>query len=224
VNATNTRSTPEGMTLEQVGAAIRQLVAEGNFNHHRIGVLYNYVVDNELAEQKGYKDAPAYFREHVKQLSRQTLVLYGSVARAFSATDCLNYGVSALSLLNTYKELAGISLHPADPGLTPIEVPDDQNVVVTKNFGDCTVEELRKALQRKRKPTSSQPIPERDLARAQQYRSVLTKAFPAETGVRLAVRNSKGKTVVTFKDVPLEDVELMVEALMDGLQPVQAVA
>ncbi|WP_225412270.1 hypothetical protein [Stigmatella hybrida] len=212
------------MTLEQVRQHMLVLVSQENYNHHRIGLLYNHVVENQLAEASGHKSAQAYFAEHVKVLSRSALAMYGAVAKAFNAAACTRYGVTALSLLITYEEAAGLTSDPNEPGPTPIEVPNAHGVVQSKPFGACTVEDLRKALQLKRKPSSSKPPSEGELARVEVYREAVASRFPATSPVRVSVRNSKGQALVTFKDVPLDDVDRLTEALMDGAQPVRAVA
>src|SRR6185503_14316625 len=78
---------------------IRQLMAAGNVNCHQIGRHYNYVVDNELAEKAGYKNAPEFFSQQLKELSRSTLAMYGAVARVFTEGTCGQYGMNALNLL-----------------------------------------------------------------------------------------------------------------------------
>ncbi|WP_225413206.1 hypothetical protein [Stigmatella hybrida] len=212
------------MTLEQVRQHMLVLVSQENYNHHRIGLLYNHVVDNGLAEATGYKNAQAYFAEHVKALSRAALAMYGAVAKAFNASACTKYGVSALSLLRTYEEAASITSDPNEPGPTPIDVPNEQGVVQPKPFSACTVEDLRKALQFKRQPTSSKPLSDGEMAQVQGYREAVTSRFPATSPVRVSVRNRKGQALVTFKDVPLADVDKLTEALMDGALPVRSVA
>jgi hypothetical protein len=54
-----------------------------------------------------------------------------------------------------------------DDTTTGSQVPNDSGVVDTKFFGECTVADLRKALQRLRKPTSSKPLPSDTVARVE---------------------------------------------------------
>lgn len=68
----------------------------------------------------------------------------------------------------------------------------------------------------KRRPTSSTPLPATDLALAEQYRKTVTSHFPAHAPVRVAVRNMNGKAIITF-DVPLDQVDALTEALLNGL-------
>jgi hypothetical protein len=187
-------------------------------NHHRMGQLYNYAVDNKLAESEGYKDAEEYFSKRLSDLSSSSLRLYGTVARQFSEQIATRYGVTCLSLLLTYKEVADLEVNHEDPEDTVIEVPGENGAVTAKPFGDCSVNEMRLAIQRKRKPASSKPLPEEDLTRADQYRKAVTSRFPKGAPVRVQLRNHKGKAVLDFKGIPLEDVGKLSDALM-GAQP-----
>jgi hypothetical protein len=212
------------MTLEEVRVAFLALVAEENTNHHRMGQLYNDVVDRMLAESAGYKTALDFFLTQVKDLSRATLVSYGAVARNFTETVATQFGVTRLSLLLTYKEAAGIPLNHDEPGGMVIEVPDHTGALVSKPFSACSVQELRLALQRKRRPTSSTPLPSTDLQLVEQYRKAITNHFPTHSPVRVSVRNLSGKAVISFKDIPLEEVESLTEALLNGLPSVRHAA
>ena len=212
------------MTLDQVRVAFHALLTQESTNHHEMGRLYNHVVDNKLADNTPYKNAQGFFAAHFKDLARQTLVSYGSVARNFSAEVCGQFGVSRLSLLITYKEAAKIQLNHDEPGGTFIEVPDDNGVVKYKPFSECSVLDLRKALQRRRRPTSSEPLPSADLALVEQYRTAVTSRFSTKTPVRVSVRNLQGEAVISFKDIPLSQVDSLTEALIDGVAPLRVVS
>ena len=218
-----TTAVTEGMTLEQVRAAMLQLMMEENTNHHRMGQLYNYVVDKELAQKAGYKSAKDYFSQHLADLSQATLSMYGAVAKAFSEPVARRFGVTCLHLLLIYKEAAGIEVNHEDPHGTLIEVPGDKGQVATRPFGECSVEQMRKALQRKRKPTSSKPLPPEAEQRADQYREAVTVRFPKGTRVQVLVRNENGKAVLDFKGIPMEQVGQLAAALTGELPPVREV-
>jgi hypothetical protein len=203
----------EGMTLEQARVAMLQLLGQESINRHRIGQLYNYVVDAKLAEAAGYESAPAYFTQHLSDLSPAALQMYGIVASNFSEELTGRFGVTCLSLLLTYTEVADIPLVHESPGGTVIEVPGDSGAVDSKLFSACSVEELRKAIRRKRKPTSSKPLPAEEVALADQYREAVTRRFTQGDGVRVQVRNLKGHAVVDFKNIPLSQVAKLSEAL-----------
>ena len=219
MQAQPTTETPELRELHEHCTRIRQLLAAGHANCHEIGVRYNHAVKNKLAEKAGYKNAPEFFCAQIKELSRATLVTYGAVAKAFTAESCGRYGVTTLKLLITYSEAADCELDSADPGTMLVEVPDEDGVVDTKFFGDCSVADLRKAIQRLRKPTSSKPLPDDTRSRADQCRTFWEAYFPEKTGVRVLVSNHKGKAVVSLKDIPLEQLEQLTALLGPALQP-----
>ncbi|HYH99721.1 hypothetical protein [Hyalangium sp.] len=72
---------------------------------------------------------------------------------------------------------------------------------------------MRRAIQRKRKPSSSKPLPAEDLALAEQYQAAVTSRFPKGVLVKVQVRNQKGKAVLDFKGIPVNDVGMLVEVL-----------
>ena len=81
---------------------------------------------------------------------------------------------------------------------------------------------MRRALQRKRKPASTKPLPPEAEARAEQYSEAVAQRFPKGKGtrVKVAVRNEKGKAVLDFKGIPVEQVLQLAEALTAELPPV----
>ena len=157
---------PEGATLEQILDEMIGLQGAESANHHRMGQLYNYVVEKKLAEGAGHKDAPTFFRQKLVDVSPATLSRYGAVARNFSEPVAIRFGVTCLSLLLSYEEAADLKVNHEEPGPTVIEVPDPNGAVTPKLFSACSVEDMRKALKLKRKPTSSKPVPAEDVALA----------------------------------------------------------
>jgi len=210
---------PEGATLEQIRGELLRLMAEENSNHYRMGQLYSYVVENELAEKAGFKDAPTYFRQHLADLSPATLNAYRAVVKAFSEQVAVRFGTTCLYLLTIYEEAAGLKVNPEEPGPTLIDVPGENGEVTKKPFSACTVEEMRGALRLKRKPTSSKPVPAEDVALANKYRAALTGQFSQGSDVELKVRNEKGNSVLDIKSVPMAEVGTLLLALMDHVPP-----
>jgi hypothetical protein len=211
----------EGMNLEQVRVAMLGLMAQEHINHHQMGQLFNYVKNKELAEKAGYKDAKTWFSVHLVDLSKSALTMYGAVAEAFSEEVARRFGVTCLYLLLTYAEAADLEVNHEEPGPTLIEVPNDKGQVATKPFSQCSVEEMRKALQRRRKPASSKPLPAEAEVLADQYREAVTSRFPKGVLIKVEVRNQKGKAVLDFKGIPVEQVAKLVEALTGDLPPVR---
>lgn len=105
-----------------------------------------------------------------------------------------------------------MELNHEESGGLLIEVPGDNGEVTSKGFGQCSVEEMRKAIQRKRKPASSKPLPAEDLAQAERYREAVTGSLPKGTSLAVQVRNHKGKAVLDFKGIPLTQVGQLAQA------------
>jgi hypothetical protein len=218
-----THAIPEGMTLEQVRVEMLDLMGQENTNHHRMGLLYNHIVEKKLAEKAGYKDAKAYLSQHLADLSQSALSMYGAVADAFSESVSRRFGVTCLYLLLIYKEAADVQLNHEEPGPTLIEVPRDDGQVDSKPFSACSVDQMRKALQRKRKPASSKPLPADAVVRAEQYREAVKGRFPKGVLVKVLVRNQKGTAVLDFKGIPVDQVDHLVDVLTGELPPVPQV-
>jgi hypothetical protein len=71
------------------------------------------------------------------------------------------------------------------------------------------------------KPTK--PLPPGSVERGEQYHAALKALFPKVTTVEVQVRNLKGKAVVDFKGIPLEQVNRLIEVLTGELPPVPKV-
>lgn len=214
---------PETLTLQEAHEEFSQLLQTESTNHHRMGQLYNHVVKHKLAEKAQYPNALAYFTQHFKAVARATLLAYSTVAKTFTEPVTIEFGVTRLKLLLTYKEVADIKLNDAAPGSTPIEVPDKDGVVALKQFQDCTVDELRKAIVRKRKPASSKPLPPEVLAQVEEYRDAVISRFPDNVPVDVQARKHKSEVLITFKDIPMSLLDGLAEILMDRVYSVSEV-
>ena len=210
---------PEGATLEQIRAEMLHLMAAENVNQYRLGQLYSYVVDNELAEKKGFQDAPTYFREHLADLSTASLIAYRAVVKSFREPVAVRFGMTCLHLLTIYREAANVKVNPEEPGPTLIEVPGKKGEVTKKPFSACSVDEMRRAIRLKRKPASSQPVPAEDVAQVEKYRAALKGQFTHGSDVQVKVHNKKGNSVFDIQNIPVAEVETLILALMDHLPP-----
>ncbi|WP_224243461.1 hypothetical protein [Hyalangium gracile] len=212
------------VTLTQVRDTLRQLGTDVNKNHYRIGQYYNLVVDKKMAAMGGFKNAQEFFSKEVKEISQSVLSTCGTVARAFSEQAAARHSVYHLYALITYGKAASLKLSADDPGPTLIDVPKADGTLEQKPFSECTVEELKEATRHKR-PKTQPSLPEEVLARIQTLRDSITFRFPEETShTRFNMRVIDEKTYVTVKDVLLDDLELLTEALMDGLTTVRSAA
>jgi len=218
------RPIPEGSTLEQLRGELLELMAQESINHYRMGQIYNYIVEKRLAEKAGYEDARDYLSKHLADLSQPTLTRYAAVAHAFSEPVAQRFGITCLSVLLYYKEAADLEINAEEPGNTPIEVPDEKGHLSTQPFSQCSVDEMRRALQRKRKPSSTKPLPPEVEVLAEQVSEAVALRFPKGKGaiVKVALRNQKGQAVLDFKGIPVEQVLLLAEALTGELPAVSA--
>lgn len=203
----------EGMTLDQVRVELLSLMADESGNHHRMGLLYNYTVRQRLAEKAGFKDAREFLSKHLAELSQASLSMYGAVAEGFSEAVTRRFGVTSLYLLLIYKEAANVEVNHEDPSGTLIQVPQADGQVSAQPFSECSVDQMRKALQLKRKPGSSQPVPPEATARAEQLQAAVTARFAKGVPVKVTARNYKGKALLDIKGIPWEQVEQLIQAL-----------
>ncbi|OJT23179.1 hypothetical protein BO221_20110 [Archangium sp. Cb G35] len=215
---TNGSNTLPELTLEQVRDSILGYLEQGNAGLYNIGRLYNYTVDNKLAEKNKYESAQQFFSQQLKALSQSTLSRYGAVAREFSEEACKKYGVMNLTTLRSYAAAADIQPTSGDPGATPIDVPQEDGRVVRKPFAECTMEELKLAVKGKRNPSRA-TMPATDAARVEFMRESLSRHFAQSARVQFKTNIKGGKTFLTIQGVPLEEVERLMEALLDGLMP-----
>lgn len=199
------------MSLAQVEERILHLVERGQADSHQIGVLYNYVVDKNLALTGGFKDAQDFFKQRIKVLSQTTLTTYGAVATKFSEAASLKYGMIKLYTLLTYARRASLQVDGNEPGPTPIEVPREDGTVTQKLFSECSLTELRQAAKHQRSPEV--PLTEFDVARVKRYQESLDRHLPAKHGLRVAARREEGRLRLTLRNVPEDWMERLVEVL-----------
>jgi hypothetical protein len=208
----NTSASPD-LTLEQVHERVLQLMEQGHRNGHQIGRLYNYVVDSELAQKGGFRDATDFFKQRVKVVSQAVLSLNGAVARSFTEDVAVKYGMRNLYTLLAYAKLEGLTVEQSDPGSLPIMVPQSNGAPQPKPFADCSVEELQSAMKHKRAPPRQ--LPEADAARVQRYRDNLQRHFTDRLSIRVDARNHLGELFITLRDIPEKDMKRLAMALTD---------
>ncbi len=224
-NTTAGKDSIRNMSLKQVSAAMLQLQArETTHNAYRMGRLYNYVVDTKLAQKAKYRGALDYFNQHVRAVPRSTLTLYGAVARHFSEAVCTRFGVICLRLLLTYEEAAGIQVDHDAPGDTLIQVPGDNGAVAHKPFGECSVDNMRRALQRLRKASFGKSLPTANPSQVERNERIVKARSPRGEGVQGQASNHHAEVVIHFKNIPLSQVEKLSEALLGQLQPLRVKA
>ncbi len=205
-------STPEPlMTLAQVEERALQLVERSHANSYQLGLLYNYVVDKNLALMGGFKDAQDFFSQRIKVLSQPTLSTYGAVASKFSEAASLKYGMDKLYTLLTYAKRASLQVDGDEPGSTPIDVPQEGGTMAQKPFSECSREDMRQAAKHQRSPTAS--MTELDVARVKRYQDSLDRYLPAKHGIRVAAHREERGLRLTLRNVPDDWMERLVAML-----------
>ncbi len=211
-------STTFPMTLDQARDTLHHLAAEASTNYHRVGLIYNHVVEQKLAEAQGYASAPLYFHQQLKLLSQALLSLCGDVARAFTEAASRRYGVYRLSALLTYAQAAGLQPSREEPGPTPIQVPKEDGTVASKPFAECTLDEVKLAVKHLRDQGLTFVL-EEDQLRVQAVRASIARHFADDQASRTNVkaRILDRTTYLTLQDVPVAHLERLTEALVDGI-------
>jgi hypothetical protein len=203
------------MTLDEATSTMSGLAQQGSTAAHKMGTIYNLVVQRKLAELAGYKSALEYFSKHVKAVSKSTLITYGVVAQSFTETVCTQYGVYRLRALLRYLE-ATSTVMGADPGPLVIDVPQDDGKVLKKTFAECSVDEVERATRAKKTPPPARvPVP--DKARLLFFEDSIFRTFEGVAPVRFTAQNEEGKTLLNLQGVPMSEVPRLIEALQQGL-------
>jgi hypothetical protein len=204
----------DALTLEQVRDRFHQLMEEGRAGQYEMGRIYNHMVREQLVRRTGFWNVKDYFRERIKVLSYSTVSTYGAVARTFSARACIRHGVHRLYALMRYMEAARTwDADAEDPGGFLVTVPEEDGTVAQRPFSDCETESLDAATEIHRYP--GRRVPLADARRIQRLQVALRSCVSGShrSPVRASARAESGRTFVTLKDVPLDQLEKLVEAL-----------
>jgi hypothetical protein len=210
-------------TLEQAHDAILQCLTQGTAGHYRIGLLYNHIVANRLAVNRGYRTTRVYFRRHVRVLSQSTLTMYGAVAQSFSLAMAEKYGMASLGALLEYLRLSHVwlwQINAEEPGPTPIELPRRGGLKLTKPFADCTMEDLRDAIQARRAWPGHGPL-EPEEKPVERYVETLRRHFLENTRFppKIDAQVHNRRIHLRIRHLRLWELERVTEALRATLKP-----
>ncbi len=207
-------------TLAEARDLILQHEARANAEHYRIGCLFNHVVDKGLAGAWTAESARGYLGSRIKAFSPSTLAEYGEVAREFPEAVCRKYGMHPLRLLMSYAKRHHVSLSGKDPGLMLIRVPCEDGTELRKPFAECTREELGRALSGVApKARGFEPPSRAHLRCLQILRDGLRKRFAERPSPCAMARVREGRIQLTLKKVWVEDLERLVGAIIESLEP-----
>jgi hypothetical protein len=205
----------DDLTLDEIKDVMKDLATQSSINQYHLGAMYNHIVNRKLAELAGYKDAATYLNQHVKALSKSTLITYGMVARSFIPDICAQYGMYHLRALLRYLDATSMTA-PADPGPMLIDVPQDDDSVVKKPFAECSVDDVERAARAKR-ATPTVRVPVADQARLLFLADSIHNQFEGVAEVRFTSRNKEGKTLVSLQDVPMTELARLTHAIQEGM-------
>ena len=217
---------PYSMTLEQCYESILQCLMLGVGGHYRIGLLYNHIVANRLAVNRGYPTTRAYFRKHVRVLSQSTLTRYGAVSHSFDLAVAEKYGMAALGSLLEYVRLAHVwHFDRKEPGTIPIEMPRRGGLMLTKPFSDCTLEDLRDAIQTRRAWPGHGPL-EPEEKPVEGYLQTLKRHVTenARCPPKIDAQVNNRRVHLRIRHLRVWELEKLAEALQPTLKPEAQVA
>ncbi len=215
---TNGSEVTAPLTVEQASELIRLHTIRMYAELYRIGRICNELVTQGVAGQRCYSNVALQLGPWLKELARADLYRAFEVARTFSQEDCVKYGPRRLHLLMQYMLKHELPLLVQDPGFTLITVPQEDGTLLRKPFCECTEEELGSAISRSRRQRSGRPS-RAEAHCVQRLRDGLQKRSvrSPRKGVLTTVR--EGRLHVTLKEVPVTDLEPLVGALLESLEP-----
>ena len=220
-------------TIEKEWNTIVSLKGDDDREKFLMGIAYNNIVDNQLAQQAGYQSAAeliaAKLKEaaqapptdeglKVRELSASTLSNYGSVARVFDADTFSHFGFTNLFLLTRYRKLVGqAAVVPLEQ--LSIEVPAKDGATVRKLFRECTSRDLLAAMRAVRPPANA--LSEADQDALNLLNLAVDVVVGSEVRCDVKGRIGDGKLLVTIDAVPFDRLEEVLWSMLDALPSIR---
>jgi hypothetical protein len=199
------------LTFEAAVQQLHELLRNERAAQWKIGQLYNYIVDNKLAEQNGYRYTREFFAQEFRNVGQTMLTLYGTVARALDEQVTQKYGVTLLGKLLTYVKEADLEPVTGDPAEVVVLVPLPDGKIVDKRFADCTREDLTKAIKALRAPPVI--LPGGDVELIERLQNTLTQTLGEHTHAAIKGAWNNSETEVSLLHVPLVQLRAVLRAL-----------
>jgi hypothetical protein len=221
------------LTAEDEWQKIVALAGDDDLEKHQIGVAYNRIVDEKLAQSAGFKSAKEFFDSKLaeaakngpteqglklRELSRATLSAYGNLAKAFSAHDFSEHGFNRLLLLQRCRKAGSID-PTLPPGLVRLQVPEADGSVGGRAFGDCSVRDLRAAL-RLLRGSAAERLSDADEATLDALNQAVDSVLGADQpgNVRATFRGEQ--VTIAIDGVPLTRLRATLQAMINALPAV----
>jgi hypothetical protein len=203
--------------LELARTNINQLVNQVSGAQWQLGIIYNYIVSARLAEAVGYKSAWDYLSRSVNGISRTSLSMYSNVAAYITREFVARYGMERIRAWLNYQRATRASIPWTDPGGILMRVPLDGGWHKTKPLSDCNVDEVRRTTRAVRNRPKTR-VAVTDAVRSLFLGESVSQHFKDVAAVRFNVRSQDGKALITLADVPVAEVERLIQALQTGLE------
>jgi hypothetical protein len=206
------------LTIEQASEQIRRHTAQMYAELYRIGRICNELVVQGVAGNNTYSGAELHLSPRLKELARQDLRRAFEVAQIFTEEDCVKHGPRRLHLLAEYMLKFQLPLTPWDPAFMLIAVPDEEGTLRRKPFCECTEEELGWAIAQSRPRPRGRPL-RAEAYCVQRLRDGLQKRLVQGPWKKVPATVLKGRIYVSLKNVPVAELEPLVGALLESLEP-----
>lgn len=203
--------------LELARNNINQLVNQISGAQCQLGTLYNYVVSARLAEAVGYRNAWDYLSRSVNGISRTSLSMYSNVAAYIARDFVARYGMERIRAWLNYQRAIRAPIPLTDPGGILLRVPLEGGWSKTRPLSDCNVDEVRRTTRAVRDRPKTR-VAVTDAVRTLFLGESVSQHFKDVAAVRFNVRNQDGKALVTLADVPVAEMERLIQALQAGME------
>lgn len=214
--------------LEKEWRTIETHKGDDDLEKYLMGVAYNNIVENALAQAAGYKSAAEFITAKLKEaaqapptedglkvreLSVSTLSNYASVARVFDVDAFSLYGYTNLLLLTRYRKLVEEAAEVPLDQLT-IDVPGKDGETIRKPFRDCSSRDLLAAM-RALRPSAELSEDDQDALELLNLAVDVVVGTDIRCDVKGRYRN--GKLLVSLDSVPFEQLEEVLWSMLDAM-------
>jgi hypothetical protein len=129
--------------LEQLVQQANALLKSARHNLYSLGTLYGSLVDNQIAQKAGFRNAEEFWVRHIPTdvIGIRYVQLWGRIGAYFSVGVTSLYSPNCLDLLLRYGTRFAVEI-PADPGDLLI-VKDHFGKRDGKKFRDCTEADMK---------------------------------------------------------------------------------
>lgn len=198
--------------LSAIGEELRALRGEGARVLYRLGLLLREVQDDELWRPAGYASFSAWLEQDA-DVARTTAARAIAIVRHFNEEIAVRYGFDKLYLGLRYMQLTSRVEQPGDLIALDLRVRGDNGRFRSVPFHEATVAEIQEAIAGL--DTGGGPRLEDGLdARLKRLETAMPAAIGRAGGARVSASRARdGRVALTFRQVPLDELESFIAAL-----------